>query len=130
MKGVYIILAKVVVDTEIRIGGLGPIHFKKGVYAYIGSAQNNVEKRVARHFRADKKPHWHLDYFLDGENVKAYKAYCLEGGKELECEMAKEIVLMGEAVNGFGCSDCRCKSHLFRINEDKLTPLLKGWIKL
>ena len=46
-------------EGKIRIGSLGKITFKKGFYAYVGSAMNNLEKRVQRHLRK-KKNFYHL----------------------------------------------------------------------
>jgi Uri superfamily endonuclease len=64
MKGSYIILIELKQDAKIRIGKIGDIFFKKGHYLYIGSALNGLELRITRHFRDDKKIHWHIDYLL------------------------------------------------------------------
>ncbi|MFB6215830.1 MAG: DUF123 domain-containing protein, partial [Candidatus Aenigmatarchaeota archaeon] len=45
------------------MGALGKIDFRQGVYVYVGSAMNSVEKRLERHFSDNKKMHWHIDYF-------------------------------------------------------------------
>ena len=91
-------------DADIIIGKLGTILFKKGTYVYVGSAP--TEKRLERHLRKEKKFHWHIDYFLEEAEIK--EIYIVENG---ECETAQNINL--PYIKGFGCSDCRCPSHLF-----------------
>ena len=51
-------------DAEVRVGALGTLHFARGLYAYVGSAQNGLEKRIERHFRKEKLRFWHVDYLL------------------------------------------------------------------
>ena len=95
---------------------MGKIQFKKGKYIYVGSAQNNIEKRVARHYSKNKKKHWHIDYLLADPNVEIEKAICKEAGKEDECKTASLLLKSEKPINRFGCSDCNCNSHLFRLN--------------
>jgi len=59
-KGIYCILLDVSPGVY-SIGALGVIHFD-GYYVYVGSAQNNISKRISRHLRKDKKTKWHVDY--------------------------------------------------------------------
>jgi len=114
MKGAYIITMELKKDAEIVVGKLGSITFKKGIYYYAGSSQNNLEKRVERHKRKEKTKHWYIDYLTTNPEVKIIndKKYvgCL---KEKECELAKELSKKCFGIKGFGCSDCRCSSHLF-----------------
>lgn len=60
MKGIYVIVVKISKNTAIKIGRLGNIIFNKGIYSYVGSAQNNLEKRIMRHLSKIKKMHWHI----------------------------------------------------------------------
>lgn len=108
MKGVYVLLIELNKDLKIKIGKLGKIEFKKGYYAYVGSALNSLEKRIERHFRKNKRSFWHIDYFLEKAKIKEF-VYA-EINKRKECEIAK---LNLKFIKGFGCSDCKCKSHLF-----------------
>jgi len=50
MKGIYILKLNLKKNQEIMIGKLGKIFFEKGSYYYVGSSQNNIEKRIERHF--------------------------------------------------------------------------------
>lgn len=117
LKGVYVLIIQVARDINITVGILGNLFFKKGLYAYVGSAQNNLELRVKRHMRKEKKLFWHIDFLLKDENVKIIEVLFLAAGKEEECIIAKELSSKGKPLDGFGCSDCACNSHLFWIKD-------------
>jgi len=118
MKGVYCLIINVKKDINLRVGSLGKIEFKKGSYIYVGSAQNSIEKRVERHFKQKKRKYWHIDYLLADKNVKLQKYLYKKAGKKEECKLACSLLSsLEEPVNGFGCSDCNCKSHLFKIKK-------------
>ena len=119
LQGIYVIVIKVDKDTSINIGALGNLSFKKGLYAYVGSAQKNLQKRIKRHLRKQKRVFWHIDYLLDNPASKTVKIFFKQASKTEECTIAQEISIRNEAVPGFGCSDCKCKSHLFRIKNTK-----------
>jgi Uri superfamily endonuclease len=55
MKGIYVLIISVDKDTIVDAGVLGQLNFKKGLYAYVGSAQANLEKRIERHLRKENK---------------------------------------------------------------------------
>ena len=137
MKGVYCLVINVRKDLNINIGAFGKIRFKKGIYAYVGSAQNNLEKRVSRHlsrsskiskkflghkksqsdFFVNKKKFWHIDYLLDNRFAKILKVYYKKAKKSEECKIAKKLSKTEIPIVNFGCSDCDCKSHLFKIKN-------------
>ena len=99
---------------RVEIGALGELPFPKGLYAYVGSAQNNLELRVKRHQRKNKRLFWHIDYLLNNEAAKIVAVYFSAQKKTEECSVARMIEAMGTLpVRGFGCSDCTCESHLF-----------------
>ena len=64
MKGIYILLISIAGRISVSVGALGDKSFQKGLYVYVGSAQNNLEKRVKRHLRKVKRRFWHIDYLL------------------------------------------------------------------
>jgi Uri superfamily endonuclease len=111
MKGSYILIIEVIKDQEIQIGKLGKLLFKKGFYVYVGSALNNLEKRIQRHLKSDKKIHWHVDYLL--KNADILDVYYKKSNVWEECRIAKIFNEEMENIPGFGCSDCKCQSHLF-----------------
>ena len=117
MKGVYVLIIRVDKDIAINVGALGRLSFAKGLYAYVGSAQNNLEARIRRHFKREKRKFWHVDYLLDNPESKVTKVFFKRASKTKECATARQIGERGEAVAGFGCSDCDCKSHLFRLSS-------------
>lgn len=100
----YVLIMELLNDTQIVVGKLGVILFKKGTYIYVGSAPS--EKRLERHLRKNKKLFWHIDYFLEKAHITSI--YKVEGR---ECDVAQNIDL--PCIKGFGCSDCTCLSHLF-----------------
>jgi Uri superfamily endonuclease len=117
LKGIYVLIIQVSEDIDVDVGAIGNIAFKKGLYAYVGSAQTNLEKRIRRHFRKDKRKFWHVDYLLDNEAAKIVKVFFKNANKPEECETATVIGESAEPIIGFGCSDCNCKSHLFHIRD-------------
>lgn len=124
MKGSYCLIINIKKDTEIKIGRkLGIINFKKGCYVYVGSAMNCLESRVKRHLSDNKKKHWHIDYLLLNKNSEIEKVYTKESGEKLECEIAKKIIENEESIADFGCSDCKCHSHLIYFKNSKLANL-------
>jgi Uri superfamily endonuclease len=123
VKGIYALLLFLDTDLSIYVGALGKISFTRGAYVYVGSAQNNLEKRVARHMRKEKKLFWHIDYFLDSGAARILKVFYKRGGKAEECVLANEIAKRGDPIKGFGCSDCSCTSHLFHLNSKNLFNL-------
>lgn len=111
MKGSYILLIKLSENKKIKVGKLTKLFFKKGFYVYIGSAMNNLEKRISRHLRKNKKFHWHIDYLLQKADI--LEVYLKENTIKEECKLANIFSEKLEKIPGFGCSDCKCKSHMF-----------------
>ena len=117
MKGICVLIIQLSQDVEIRVGALGTLRFAKGIYAYVGSAQNNFEKRTERHFRKAKQVFWHVDYLLENPASEIDAVFLKEAPKTMECIIAEAIGQRGEASVGFGCSDCGCLSHLHPIGS-------------
>jgi Uri superfamily endonuclease len=114
LKGIYVLIIKISQVINIQIGSSGMKNFPVGLYAYVGSAQNNLEKRVARHLRHEKRLFWHIDYLLNNEAAKVTTVYYVTGQKAEECSIAGMMEANSAMpIAGFGCSDCRCVSHLF-----------------
>ena len=111
MKGSYIILLELKKDKTIQIGKIGNIIFKKGYYVYIGSALNGLEQRINRHLRKHKKIRWHIDYLL--QHVIIIDIFYKENDKKEECSLAKKFERKLFSISNFGCSDCKCNTHLF-----------------
>jgi len=117
LKGIYVLIIQVYRDIKVDVGALGRINFTKGVYAYVGSAQINMKRRINRHLKSGKRKFWHIDYLLDKTTARVVKVFFKEADKAEECKIAKTIGERSKPVVGFGSSDCNCKSHLFRVEN-------------
>ncbi len=128
MKGSYILLISVDSIRHITVGRRGTIEFKPGFYVYTGSALNNLESRIERHYRTEKKVFWHIDYLL--EHAVIIKDFRIESPVSLECAIAQILSQRMESIPGFGCSDCSCSSHLFyHKNENLMKKYLEDVIR-
>lgn len=116
MKGVYLAFFKLEEQKRIEVGALGEISFAPGIYIYSGSAMNNVEKRLERHFSSTENKHWHIDYL--SEDAEPLDYFILPEKSDYECVLASLVSEIGGPVESFGSSDCSCRSHLFRISRE------------
>ncbi len=86
-----------------------------------------MKSRVARHLAREKRKRWHIDWLTTQPGVVRVAVACtmLTG---LECRIA--AVLSNRAdmrVDGFGCSDCGCGSHLhYFSNADDVFSVLEN----
>jgi len=115
VNGVYVLVISVRDNIIINVGALGSRRFEKGLYAYVGSAQNNLEKRIKRHLDRVKKKFWHIDYLIGNTSVKVVRVFYKEAKKFEECKVARKLSENSVPVLNFGCSDCDCASHLFML---------------
>jgi len=115
-KGVYVLAIEA--HGFAHVGRLGLQRFD-GLYLYVGSALGpGGLKRVERHravaLGQNKTRRWHVDHLLALGELKG--VFVLETEERLECALAQELGKRFEpAVRGFGSSDCRCRTHLFRV---------------
>ena len=120
LRGAYCLCISVLADVEVSVGALGTVAFPRGRYVYVGSALNGLEPRINRHIRtsegAHSVTHWHIDYLLRETAAALDRVYYAESSERLECLLAARVAEHGEPVEGFGCSDCGCRSHLYRGN--------------
>ena len=89
---------------------------KAGYYVYVGSAMNSLEKRVKRHFSKEKRLHWHIDYLL--REAELLRAYLIPSEERLEEKLSREVSSFGEPVEGFGASDIKVSTNLYRFDEE------------
>lgn len=125
MNSVYVLIIQIGKNINVNVGALGNVNFEKGIYAYVGSAKKGLNKRIQRHLRKDKQKFWHIDYLLNDNSVKVLKVFTVQESFS-ECEVAKIIDEVGFPIQGFGSSDCKCRSHLFRIGEYEF---LRGFMR-
>lgn len=114
--GTYAVIFRSRFGGRARIGRRREIDIVPGYYVYVGSAfgPGGVRARVLRHFCRARRRHWHIDYLRDFvQPVAAWYSY---DDRRLEHRWAGLLETWSAmtAVPGFGCSDCRCRSHLYR----------------
>ena len=117
-SGTYILLLYLRKRTYITVGYLGLIPFTRGWYAYVGSAfgPGGLAARLSRHLRQEKKYRWHIDYLRAAATPK--QIWYSEADESLEHLWADNLLgAKGLPIVGFGCSDCRCPSHLFYFSR-------------
>lgn len=131
-RGIYCLLFTAP-SCRIRVGALGDLLFDPGWYIYVGSALGpGGLSRVRRHLRINRegtdRPHWHIDYLSRHPGVILRARICAHTDHPMECGLARTIG--GEGVEGFGCSDCRCTSHLLYRTSDPTAEVLAGFSRL
>ena len=122
-KGTYILFLRFDSKRQINVGALGVLSVDDGEYCYVGSAMNGLDERIGRHMSIDKKMHWHIDrltVLTDG--MEAFVPSELVPECVLS-EMAEESGCL-PVFKGFGCSDCKCGTHLFAVSETSKQKLL------
>jgi Uri superfamily endonuclease len=112
-SGLYLLMLDLNKARSIRAGRLPVQTFRPGTYVYVGRARKNLQARLSRHLRADKKTHWHIDYFAPHKRIR--RVWVRPGCYD-ECGVVgylrSEIPDTELPAPGFGTSDCRCRSHL------------------
>lgn len=117
--GTYALIFEFRQTATVEVGRLGPVALQPGYYIYVGSAlgPGGVKARVERHWRTEKRAHWHIDFVAD--QLIPIEAWYVHGPSRDEHRWAAHFSSQSEvsAVQGFGASDCRCGSHFFRLND-------------
>jgi sugar fermentation stimulation protein A len=87
---------------------------------------NGLMKRINRHRKKQKKLFWHIDYLLNSKYAKIFHVIPIKTDEMLECALNKKVSELpgAELVKGFGCSDCKCESHLFYFKEDDFKKMM------
>jgi len=118
-RGCYVLALELRHAKRVEVGSLGALHLAPGTYLYVGSAEGGLAKRIRRHLRRTKRLFWHIDYLsLQADRITAFP---IRSARSLECSLARSLAAVADAaVPGFGCSDCSCASHLFRLEGPAL----------
>jgi Uri superfamily endonuclease len=111
--GAYALLIRLGAPWSPGIRTLPARILAPGPYIYCGSAYGpgGLRARVARHLRAGKRTHWHVDRLTSAGRIEDVAVRV--GGRE--CDLVAAFMACGAEVplTGFGSSDCRrCASHL------------------
>jgi Uri superfamily endonuclease len=115
-KGTYLLILRLKRDRCIRVGKSGGHRFKAGVYGYVGSAfgPGGLHARLRHHLRIAENPRWHIDYLRKVAAIE--QVWFSTEARRREHEWAALLQSMPDiviAVEKFGATDCRCRSHLF-----------------
>ncbi|MGQ4911176.1 MAG: GIY-YIG nuclease family protein [Candidatus Thorarchaeota archaeon] len=122
LRGVYALVITLKEEAPLPIKTLGNPVLKPGCLVYVGSAMGtgstNLKNRIRRHFRREKKVHWHIDHLLTDTSRLAFAVWA-ESRIPMECRLIQRLVESVDIIpetNGFGASDCSegCYSHLLR----------------
>ena len=119
--GTYAFFLSSGTSADIRVGRLGALKTFPGIYVYIGSAHGpgGLRARLRHHLQVSTSPRWHIDY-LRARLSPLTVWYTLDSTLR-EHQWAR---LLGEdpkatvPLKGFGASDCRCPTHLFRFSRN------------
>lgn len=111
-QGTYTLIMHLKAGCHVKVGALGNIYFDEGYYAYTGSALGRSGySRVRRHLDVisgkNSTRRWHIDYLLPHVEIVD-----IVTSPRPECSVAASIDYSLSRVQGFGCSDCSCQSHL------------------
>jgi sugar fermentation stimulation protein A len=116
-SGSYLLHLHLAAERELSVGSLGSRRLCPGHYLYVGSAMRGLAARTRRHLNRRKRLHWHVDHLRSV--AEAARVYPIYSRTRLECSLAESLrQLYPEPVEGFGSSDCRCRSHLFYLPGD------------
>ncbi len=118
-SGTYALVFGCQEPVTAKVGRLGGVELQPGFYIYVGSAHGpgGVKARVERHWRSDKRLHWHIDYVT--EYLTPVEAWYVNGTSRDEHRWAANLAAQPgiSAVQAFGASDCSCGSHFFRSSD-------------
>lgn len=123
-SGGYLLLMELSEPRSILVGKLGCIAFSRGFYVYVGSARNGFKPRLNRHLTRGKKHHWHIDYLVEDARIR--EIVMVRSESRIECLLAQFMDSRMAGIPGFGCSDCRCHSHLYFTSEEQT---LRGCVR-
>ena len=124
-KGTYLLFLMFRNPAELNAGSLGKLFLNAGEYCYTGSAMNGLDNRIERHLKREKKVRWHIDNLtICADDIEAYMSL----DPVPECILSRTASECGctPVFKGFGCSDCRCATHLFFVNEVSKQKLLNA----
>lgn len=113
--GTYVMVLRSRSSSCVEVGRWGLLDIHPGYYLYVGSAfgPGGVRSRVLRHCRESKAKHWHIDYLR--ELATPVTIWYSHATVHLEHNWAEALNGIKDImpITGFGCTDCKCATHLF-----------------
>lgn len=130
--GTYALVLACQKTITLRIGRLGDLALKPGVYVYVGSAlgPGGLSARIAHHRRISHRPHWHIDHLRAVCDL--VEIWFTTAMGRYEHRWAKAMARLPAAtmpVPGFGSSDCACQTHLFWFKHRPSIQRLRRFAK-
>lgn len=118
--GTYILILQSFAERRVTVGALGILELKPGFYAYVGSAlgPGGLRARIAHHCSEARSPHWHIDYLCP--HATLCETWFSQGASRREHRWAGALEAKSKAgipLEGFGASDCACRSHLIQFQR-------------
>ena len=110
-KGVYVLIMSKKDNSTVRFGCKRSYDFPAGWYGYAGSAMGGLAGRLRHHCRISSRPHWHIDRLRP--HVTLTGIVCAITESRIECNISRNMSEILNPVDGFGASDCGCRSHLY-----------------
>ena len=130
--GTYALILQAEREQAIRVGKSGSLTIRPGWYVYIGSAfgPGGLSARINRHVKKRKKFRWHIDYLR--ARVTLIDVWYTTSARKMECRWAGLFGQLkgAEIITGFGASDCKCRSHLFRFPDQPVFRLFSEQIHI
>ena len=119
-------------EQAVQVGKRGRLMVRPGFYVYAGSAfgPGGLGARVARHCRKHKRLRWHIDY-LRAAAAPDEVWYTLDP-VSIECRWAEAFRRMPRSsmpMQGFGASDCSCRTHLFYFRRRPSRPRFRRLLR-
>jgi len=92
------------------------MELKPGLYAYVGSAfgPGGLRARISRHWRREKRRHWHIDWITMSEHCEHVGALVFPN-ERIESDLSAILEKHFVPIPGFGASDSPEDTHLFVI---------------
>jgi Uri superfamily endonuclease len=129
--GVYTLVIRVRRPSEMPVGRLGVLPFRRGYYLYTGSALGGLYWRLKRHLSRAKRLRWHIDYLLSSRDARVDAVIHASTKRRMECPLNQrlgKVFRIRSTVERFGSSDCSsgCGSHLLFLGDRGLPGIVEG----
>ncbi|MEB3788204.1 MAG: DUF123 domain-containing protein [Desulfurococcales archaeon] len=119
-RGYYVLVFSLSGRLHVTYAGRETV-LEPGVYAYVGSALRGLRSRVSRHVnKTASRIRWHIDRVTTSSVYTPLAvAFCCSIERGLEECIAWGLWNRGfRGPRGFGSTDTRSPTHLFRLLED------------
>lgn len=126
--GTYALILRARSAQRVRIGALGHLGLRPGVYVYVGSAfgPGGVRARLKHHLSHSPSPHWHIDYLRRATELdQVWYTHDPVRREHAWADLFRSARGAVIPLRGFGASDCRCASHLFYFESPPDFPTFR-----